>query len=118
VSPGAQGPATSPQGQPRWREEAKLAAGDPTEDEVAIAQASDIPKTPPIQAGVVSPGRRQGSAAFPQTTDVGEVNYVNLVSCQAIPSAIGDEAVCAQAGAASRGNGAGGHGGGKHTSAK
>jgi hypothetical protein len=53
-------------------EEAKL-AGDPIEDEAAIAQASDIPKTLPIQAGVVSPGA-QGSAAFPQTTDVGEAN--------------------------------------------
>jgi hypothetical protein len=90
VSPGAQGSAAFPQ--TTGVEGAKLAAGDPTEDEAAIAQASDIPKTPPIQAGVVSPGAR-GSAAFPQTTGVGEVN-------QAAGDPIEDEAASAQAGAA------------------
>jgi hypothetical protein len=90
VSPGAQGSAASPQ--TTEVEEAKLAAGDPTEDDGAIAQASDIPKAPPIQAGVMSPGP-QGSAAFPQTTDVGDVNL-------AAGDPIEDKAASAQAGAA------------------
>jgi hypothetical protein len=90
TAPGAQGSATSPQ--TTEVDEAKLAAGDPTEDDVAIAQVSDIPKTPPIQAGVMSPGA-QGPAALPQTTDVGEAN---LAACDPID----DEAASAQAGAA------------------
>jgi hypothetical protein len=36
-----------------------------------LRQVSDIPKTPLIQAGVVSPGA-QGSVTFPQTTEVEE----------------------------------------------
>jgi hypothetical protein len=40
VSPGAQGLAAFPQ--TTEVEEAKLAAGDPTEDDAAIAQASDM----------------------------------------------------------------------------
>jgi hypothetical protein len=70
-------------------EEAKLAAGDPIEDEAAIAQASDNLRTPLIQAGAVSPGA-QGSAPFPQTTEVEEVNL-------AAGDPIEDEAAIARA---------------------
>jgi hypothetical protein len=52
-------------------EEAKLTAGDSTVDSGAIANTPDITKTPPVQAGTVSPGA-QGSATFPQTTEVDE----------------------------------------------
>jgi hypothetical protein len=54
-----------------------------------LRQASDIPKTPLIQAGVVSPGT-QGSAASPQTTEVEEAN-------QAAGDPIEDEAAIARA---------------------
>jgi hypothetical protein len=91
VSPGVQGSATFPQ--TTEVEEAKLAAGDPTEDVAAIAQASDIPKTPPIQAGVVPPGAQGPASALPQTTDVGDVNL-------AAGDPIEDKAASAQVGAA------------------
>jgi hypothetical protein len=55
-------------------DEAELAAGDPIEDNEAIAQVTDISKTIPIQAGIVPPGA-QGPAALPQAdADVGEAN--------------------------------------------
>ena len=88
VSPGTQGSSASPQ--TTEVDEAELAAGDPTEDDVATAQVTDIPKALPIQAGVMSLGA-QGSAALPQTTDVGEVNL-------AAGDPIDDEAASAQVG--------------------
>jgi hypothetical protein len=54
-----------------------------------LQQVSDIPKTPLIQAGVVSPGV-QGSAALPQATEVEEAK-------QAAGDPIGDEAAIARA---------------------
>jgi hypothetical protein len=59
VSPGAQGSAAFPQA--TGVDEAKLAAGDSTEDDGAIAHSPDITKKPPVQAGAMSPGA-QGPA--------------------------------------------------------